>query len=180
MDVFKEITEEQKAIIQNICERFNKEFNKNTENQHLETSSSTRSDTSRKIQTETNLRDDTNHLEASALTSPNVTGAIKKTSASINEITQRQRTKIERVFDCFDVNKIGKLETKYLKWALNALGIRTEKGDIEKMLSETEDEESETLSYEEFIYLVAPMIAKMKAKKMAKKMAKKKRKGSQE
>ena len=75
------------------------------------------------------------------------------------EFNERQLLDIREAFDLFDVDGIGKINTKELKVAIRAMGFEPKKEEIRSMLAEVDGGKNGKLSYEEFVKLIAMKVS---------------------
>merc|ERR1711964_815369 len=61
-------------------------------------------------------------------------------------------------FDLFDTDGSGNVDAKELTVAMRALGVEPKKGEIEKMMSEVDDDGSGEVGYEEFLKMMTNKI----------------------
>lgn len=83
----------------------------------------------------------------------------KKAAGPKFELSQEQITDIREAFDLFDVDGVGKIDTKELKVAIRALGFEPKKQEIKKMISEVDPEDSGKLSFDDFLTLMSMKMA---------------------
>merc|ERR1712182_193975 len=61
-------------------------------------------------------------------------------------------------FDLFDTDGSGSIDSKELKVAMRALGFEPKKEEIQKMISDVDDDGSGTIEYEEFLKMMTHKI----------------------
>jgi centrin-1 len=66
------------------------------------------------------------------------------------------------VFEIFDEDGSGDIDTKELRKAMKALGLRYSKREIEDMIDEVDDDNSGLIEYEEFLKLMTKKISEDK------------------
>merc|ERR1719161_2888437 len=70
------------------------------------------------------------------------------------ELTDEQKQEIKEAFDLFDTDGSGNIDSKELKVAMLALGFEPKKEEIQKMISDVDDDGSGTIEYEEFLKMM--------------------------
>jgi len=65
---------------------------------------------------------------------------------------------IKEAFDLFDTDGSGEIDAKELKVAMRALGFEPKKEEIQKMISDVDDDGSGTIGYEEFLKMMTHKI----------------------
>merc|ERR1712129_445101 len=65
---------------------------------------------------------------------------------------------IKEAFDLFDTDGSGEIDSKELKVAMRALGFEPKKEEIQKMISDVDDDGSGTIGYEEFLKMMTHKI----------------------
>ncbi|XKL62560.1 hypothetical protein PGB90_002393 [Kerria lacca] len=70
-------------------------------------------------------------------------------------LTEQQKRDIKEAFSLFDYNGEGKLKTKELKVAMRALGFEPKREEVRKILMEVNKENSEFLSYNDFVTIMS-------------------------
>ena len=58
------------------------------------------------------------------------------------ELTEEQKQEIKEAFDLFDTDGSGSIDSKELKVAMRALGFEPKKEEIQKMISDVDDDGS--------------------------------------
>ena len=58
------------------------------------------------------------------------------------ELTEEQKQEIKEAFDLFDTDGSGSIDAKELKVAMRALGFEPKKEEIQKMISDVDDDGS--------------------------------------
>merc|ERR1712062_671427 len=61
-------------------------------------------------------------------------------------------------FDLFDTDGSGEIDSKELEVAMRALGFEPKKEEIQKMISDVDDDGSGTIRYEEFLKMMTHKI----------------------
>jgi len=74
------------------------------------------------------------------------------------ELTDEQKQEIKEAFDLFDTDGSGEIDSKELKVAMRALGFEPKKEEIQKMISDGDDDGSGTIGYEEFLKMMTHKI----------------------
>merc|ERR1712216_973344 len=65
---------------------------------------------------------------------------------------------IKEAFDLFDTDGSGEIDSKELKVAMRALGFEPKKEEIQKVISDVDDDGSGTIEYEEFLKMMTHKI----------------------
>merc|ERR1712098_194872 len=65
---------------------------------------------------------------------------------------------IKEAFDLFDTDGSGSIDAKELKVAMRALGFEPKKEEIQKMISDVDDDGSGTIEYDEFLKMMTHKI----------------------
>merc|ERR1712113_85365 len=68
------------------------------------------------------------------------------------------KQEIKEAFDLFDTDGSGEIDSKELKVAMRALGFEPKKEEIQKMISDVDDDGSGTIGYEEFLKMMTHKI----------------------
>merc|ERR1711966_129053 len=76
----------------------------------------------------------------------------------------------KEAFDLFDTDGSGEIDSKELKVAMRALGFEPKKEEIQKMISDVDDDGSGTIGYEEFLKMMTFKILKRVAKELGERM----------
>ena len=74
------------------------------------------------------------------------------------ELTEEQQQEIKEAFDLFDTDGSGEIDSKELKVAMRALGFEPKKEEIQKMISDVDDDGSGTIGYPEFLKMMTHKI----------------------
>merc|ERR1712156_882292 len=85
-------------------------------------------------------------------------GALRRFNAGgkkQKELTEEQKQEIKEAFDLFDTGGSGEIDSKELKVAMRALGFEPKKEEIQKMISDVDDDGSGTIGYEEFLKIMS-------------------------
>ena len=61
-------------------------------------------------------------------------------------------------FDLFDTDGSGEIDAKELKVAMRALGLEPKTGEIQKMISDVDDDEGDTTGYGDFLKMMSHKI----------------------
>merc|ERR1712224_861440 len=74
--------------------------------------------------------------------------------------TGKKQTKqeIKEAFDLFDTDGSGNIDAKELTIAMKALGAEPKEGEIEKMISDVDDDGGGSIGYEEFLKMMTHKI----------------------
>merc|ERR1711916_115931 len=67
------------------------------------------------------------------------------------DLTEEQKQEIKEAFDLFDTDGSGEIDSKELKVAMRALGFEPKKDEIQKMISDVDDDGSGTIGYDEIL-----------------------------
>ena len=81
-------------------------------------------------------------------------------AAAPKELDYAQKEQLREAFDLFDVDKSGAIDYKELKAALKALGMKIDKHELKKMITEVDADGSGSIEFPEFLQM---MTAKMGA-----------------
>merc|ERR1719265_424488 len=81
-------------------------------------------------------------------------GADKKKT----ELDEKEKQEIKEAFDLFDTDGSGNIDTKELNIAMKALGCECKKEEIDKMISEVEDDGSGEIGFPEFLKMMTNKI----------------------
>jgi len=79
-------------------------------------------------------------------------------AAAPKELDYAQKEQLREAFDLFDVDKSGAIDYKELKAALKALGMKIDKHELKKMITEVDADGSGSIEFPEFLQM---MTAKM-------------------
>merc|ERR1712224_803629 len=82
-------------------------------------------------------------------------GAEKKKQTELDD-TQKQE--IKEAFDLFDTDGSGNIDVKELTIAMKALGCEPKPGEIEKMISEVDDDGGGEIGFDEFLKMMTNKI----------------------
>merc|ERR1712157_576167 len=76
------------------------------------------------------------------------------------ELTEEQKQEIKEAFDLFDTDGSGSIDSKELKVAMRSLGFEPKKQEIEKIISDVDDDHDGKgkIGYEEFLKLMTHKI----------------------
>ncbi|KAJ7249166.1 hypothetical protein O6H91_Y424400 [Diphasiastrum complanatum] len=89
---------------------------------------------------------------------PKATTRRVKNKARSQSVTNEQRAEIREAFDLFDTDNSGTIDAKELKVAMRALGFETKKRgkcpDIERMIADVDKNNSGSIDFEEFVYMM--------------------------
>ncbi|KAJ7539414.1 hypothetical protein O6H91_11G091500 [Diphasiastrum complanatum] len=85
---------------------------------------------------------------------PKATTRRVKNKARSQSVTNEQRAEIREAFDLFDTDNSGTIDAKELKVAMRALGFETKKEDIERMIADVDKNNSGSIDFEEFVYMM--------------------------
>ncbi|KAG7188921.1 hypothetical protein KM043_008522 [Ampulex compressa] len=88
----------------------------------------------------------------------------KKKNAPKFELSEEQKSDIKEAFDLFDPNGTGKIATKELKVAIRALGFEPKKEEMKKLTAEVDPDGLGTLSFEEFLKIMAVKMSEKDSK----------------
>merc|ERR1712086_384445 len=69
-----------------------------------------------------------------------------------------EKAEIKEAFDLFDTDGSGNIDTKELTIAMKALGCEPKPGEIEKMISDVDDDGGGTIGYDEFLKMMTHKI----------------------
>lgn len=75
----------------------------------------------------------------------------RQTQSRVNQTQEERRKMIDQVFDMYDSDKNGTIETSELQSLLTALGRKTSKADINTFLELVDTDKSGTISKKEFM-----------------------------
>eukprot|EP00434_Breviolum_minutum_P026815 symbB.v1.2.023699.t1/scaffold2183.1/size166057/3 len=73
-------------------------------------------------------------------------------------VASKRLQEIKEAFDLFDTDGSGEIDSKELKVAMRALGFEPKKEEIQKMISDVDDDGSGTIGYEEFLKMMTHKI----------------------
>ena len=92
-------------------------------------------------------------------------GVKRKSTAHVKmDLSEEQKADVREAFNLFDTAGSGTIDTKDLKVAMRALGFEPRKEEIKKMISEVDKENTGTLSFENFLNLMARKISEKDSK----------------
>jgi len=93
-------------------------------------------------------------------------GAKRKTNGSAVklDLSEEQKSDIREAFNLFDTSGSGSIDTKDLKVAMRALGFEPRKEEIKKMICDVDKENSGTLTFDNFLNLMARKISEKDSK----------------
>merc|ERR1712146_393307 len=74
------------------------------------------------------------------------------------ELTEEQKQEIKEAFDLFDTDGSGSIDAKELKVAMRALGFELKKEEIQKMISDVDDDGSGMGEFNEFLQMMSQKI----------------------
>merc|ERR1711988_1621376 len=74
------------------------------------------------------------------------------------ELDDQQKQEIKEAFDLFDTDGSGNIDVKELTVAMKALGCEPKPGEIEKMISDVDDDGSGEIGYPEFLKMMTHKI----------------------
>merc|ERR1712217_628580 len=74
------------------------------------------------------------------------------------ELTEEQKQETWEAFELFDTDGSGEIDSKELKVAMRALGFEPKKEEIQKMISDVDDDGSGNIGYEEFLKMMTHKI----------------------
>merc|ERR1712146_54848 len=78
----------------------------------------------------------------------------RRTPAKPKGLTDDQIQEMGEAFDLFDTDGSGSIDAKELKVAMRALGFEPKKEEIQKMISDVDDDGSGTIEYEESLKIL--------------------------
>ena len=96
-----------------------------------------------------------------------MTGGAKRkaTAAAVKlDLSEEQKSDIREAFNLFDTTGSGSIDTKDLKVAMRALGFEPRKEEIKKMVNDVDKDNSGSLSFDNFINLMARKISEKDSK----------------
>ena len=79
-------------------------------------------------------------------------------------VDQEQMEELKEAFQLFDTNHSGNIDSREFKAAMRALGFPIKKQDVIKYFKEIPKDVTESLTFEEFIRIVAPIMPKRDSK----------------
>jgi len=93
-------------------------------------------------------------------------GAKRKTSSAAVklDLSEEQKSDIREAFNLFDTTSSGAIDTKDLKVAMRALGFEPRKEEIKKMIGDVDKDNSGSLSFDNFLNLMARKISEKDSK----------------
>merc|ERR1712057_72227 len=74
------------------------------------------------------------------------------------ELDEKQKQEIKEAFDLFDTDGSGNIDVKELTVAMKALGCEPKPGEIEKMISDVDDDGSGEIGFPEFLKMMTHKI----------------------
>merc|ERR1719181_399493 len=74
------------------------------------------------------------------------------------ELDDKQKQEIKEAFDLFDTDGSGNIDVKELTVAMKALGCEPKPGEIEKMISDVDDDGSGEIGFPEFLQMMTHKI----------------------
>merc|ERR1712057_120559 len=74
------------------------------------------------------------------------------------ELDEKQKQEIKEAFDLFDTDGSGNIDVKELTVAMKALGCEPKPGEIEKMISDVDDDGSGEIGFPEFLQMMTHKI----------------------
>merc|ERR1711865_980046 len=85
-------------------------------------------------------------------------GPIKKTEAKKTCLDENEKQEIKEAFDLFDTDGSGNIDIKELTVAMKALGCEPKPGEIEKMISDVDDDGGGEIGFDEFLKMMTHKI----------------------
>lgn len=85
------------------------------------------------------------------------------TNTTQNEHAEKELQEIRATFNLFDSDRSGRVEADELRRALNILGIKLTKPEVDFLMSEIDEDKSGDISYEEFMNYVVQFDSKHKS-----------------
>ena len=79
-------------------------------------------------------------------------------------VDQEQMEELKEAFQLFDTNHIGKIDSREFKAAMRALGFPVKKVDVIRYFKEIPKDITDSLTFEEFIRIVGPIMPKRDSK----------------
>ena len=79
-------------------------------------------------------------------------------------VDAEQLEELKEAFQLFDTNHTGAIDSREFKAAMRALGFPIKKVDVIKFFKEVPKDVSESLNFEEFVGIVAPIMPKRDSK----------------
>merc|ERR1719326_540498 len=73
-------------------------------------------------------------------------------------LTDDQKEEIKQAFQLFDTDDSGSIDGKELTTVLRALGFEPEPGEVEKMISDVDDDGNGTMEFDDFMRMMEAKI----------------------